>query len=73
MSARFQTLFYREFKMSKKVKFIVSDEQHGVVQLENVRLSFPNLWTPGTYKGAQKTNLDSSLLIPIEDKAEAKK
>lgn len=58
--------------MTKKVKFIVNDENQGIVQIENARLSFPNLWRPGMYLGAEKSNLDSSLLIPLEEKAVAK-
>lgn len=47
-----------------KVKFKVMD--NNVWMLEMVRVSYPNLWKPGKYDGAEKPNLDTSFLIPKE-------
>ena len=55
-------------KENPKVTFKVADADRNIWLLENVRVSFPNLWRPGKYEGAEKPNLDTSFLIPKDQK-----
>ena len=51
-----------------KVTFKVSDPDRNIWLLENVRVSFPNLWRPGKWEGAEKPMLDTSFLVPADQK-----
>lgn len=52
----------------KVPKIVMTDRGEGVIMLQGVQISYPNLYKPGNYENKPKPNLECHFIIPKEQK-----